>query len=316
MTVEVGGAGTLGLGWETTLGTYAAPTKWVRINSESLEKVEDKVYRMALRGTADRTGAIQGYTHVQGDIVFEVSPDVLVWFLYASRCLIAKVTGPPIVYTFTPAHIAKASTGTGATTRRTLSALVARSGNPMAYTGLSVGQLAFSLNNGVLVCTASMIGVDESAQSAGTPTFPAQTVVGPGMLSIEVPTATARADADTFGLTINDNLSPANRLNGQKKAAYQNWGEREVTVSMETDFDPLTDFNAFVAQTVQAITIKGIVTASVEQVIVTINAAIQDANPVFLGGLGDVNRQSLSYHGIYNTTDVYSIAVTTAESIT
>lgn len=313
MTVEVGGAGTIGLATETTLGTYVPPTKWIPIRSETLELVEDKIYRMNLRGTADRTGAIQGYTHTAGDITFEVTPDVLVYFLYAARTTPSKVT---TTYTFVPAHIAKASTAAGTSSRKTLSLLVARSGNPMAYVGLSVGQLSFSVDGGVLMCTASMIGTNESAQSAGTPSYTQPVVIGPGKVTLEIPTATARADADTFTLNINDNLQAANRLNGNRFAAYQNWGEREISLGVEVDFDTLTDFNAFTAQTIQAITLKGIAAAATEEVVFVLNATATDSAGIHLSGLGDVNRASLAYHGFYNTTDAYTITLKTAEVVT
>ena len=317
MTVEVGGAGTLGLAFETVLGTYTVPTKWVPIRSESLKLVEGKVWGRNIKGKADITRATKGYFHVEGDIVFEVSGASLLYFLYAARMTIAKVGAmAPWHYTFTGAHVAKSTTAaSGPTVRRTLSMLVTRSGNPMGYTGLSVSQLTFTIDSGVLICTASMIGSGEAAQSAGTPTYVAEDPFGPGEITLEVPTATARADADTFTLTINDNGQAANRLNGLRTAAYITWGEREVTASMETDFDSLTDFNDFVAQTSRTFKVKAINTAVTDEVDILLNAAINEDTTVNLTSLGDVVRQSISYHGIYDTTDACTIDVYTAESV-
>ena len=73
MPYELGGTGILGVAFETTYGTYIAPTKWIPIRSESLTEVEDKIYRTNIRGLADRSGAIQGYTHIEGDIEFDIS---------------------------------------------------------------------------------------------------------------------------------------------------------------------------------------------------------------------------------------------------
>ena len=128
MTIEVGGAGYLGVGFETTLGTFVAATKWIPIRSESLVVAEDKQYRMNLRGLADRSGALLSYTHVEGDIEFEVNPEFLPYFLYASRCSITKSGSGPYTYVFTPAHVAKTTTAAGTTTRKTLSIIVQRSG--------------------------------------------------------------------------------------------------------------------------------------------------------------------------------------------
>lgn len=317
MTVEVGGGGVLGVGIETTLGTYVPPTKWIPIRSESLQVTEDTIYRMNLRGTADRTGVIAGYTHVEGDIVFEVTPDVLTYFFYAARVTPTKAgASAPFTYTFTPAHVAKTSTAAGATNRKTLSILVHRSARPFGYLGCSVSQLAFSIDSGILICTATIYGTDEVAQSAGTPTYTAQVVAGPGKLTLEVPTATVRADTDTFTATINDNATQANRLDGTRKAAYVNWGEREITAHYEVDFDALTDYTAFRNKTIQAVTFKAIPTATAEEFTLLLNATAIDAAPINLAGLGDVNRASIDMHGFYNTTAAYLATIITAETIT
>jgi len=49
VTSEIGGQGTVGVAFETTVGTFVAPTKWIPIRSESLQLVEDKIYRMNIR---------------------------------------------------------------------------------------------------------------------------------------------------------------------------------------------------------------------------------------------------------------------------
>jgi hypothetical protein len=281
-----------------------------------MQKVEDKIYRMNIRGTADRTGAIQGYTHVEGDITFECAPDLLLYFLYASRMTPVKTGAGPYTYTFAPSFAAQTSTAAGAGNRKTLSMLITRSGLPRGYVGCSVGQLAFSLDNGLLMCTASVIGTDEATQTAGTPTWPVGEPVGPGDITLEVPTATARADAETFTLTINDNLTQAQRLNGQRKAAYATWGEREVTFGMDFDYSTLTDYTTFINQTNQAVSIKGIVTAATEEVTITLNGTFQDTHQVNLSSMGDIVRAHADYHAVAGALDAYTIVVKTAEIIT
>lgn len=317
MTIEVGGAGFLGVAFEATLGTFVPAVKWIPIRSESLRVAEDKQYRMNLRGLADRSGALLSYTHVEGDIEFEVNPEFLPYFLYASRITAVKSGAGPFTYTFTPAHVAKTTTAAGTTTRKTLSIIVQRGGERFAYVGCAVGQLAFTVDAGMLICTASIVGTNEATQALGTPTYTTVPPVSPGQVTLEVPNASARADADTFSLTINDNLVPANRLNGSRFSAYQNWGEREVTFSYEVDFDvKTTDYDVFRAGTFRTATIKGIVSAAVEEVQVVLNATAIDAAPVYLAGLGDVNRLSVEAHAFYNTGAAYTATVITAENIT
>lgn len=316
MTLEVGGAGSLGLEFEAVLGTYLAPTKFIPIRSESLQKVEDKQYRMNIRGLAERSGAIQGYFHIEGDVEFEVTHDSLLYFLYLGRFTPAKSGAGPYTYTFTPATVAKTTTAAGATTRKTASILIERSDLGRGYVGMSASQYAFTLDNGVLICTVSMLGVDEASQSLVAPVWPSSEPYGPGKVSVEIPDATPRTDADTFSLTINDNGTAANRLDGQRRPSYITWGEREITASMEHDFESLTDYNAFVNQTLQAVDFTASRNASNDQVKILLNAAVADSYQVNLSSLGDVIRGSVAYHGIYNSGDAISIEVKTTENIT
>jgi len=315
MTVEVGGAGFVGVGFEAVLGTFVPATKWIPIRSESLVVAEDKQYRMNLRGLADRSGALLSYTHVEGDIEFEVNPEFMPYFLYASRVTPAKSGAGPYTYTFTPAHVAKTTTAAGVTNRKTLSIVVQRSNQVFAYVGCAVSQLAFTIDAGMLLCTASIVGTNEATQTLGTPTYTTVPPVSPGQVTLEVPTASARADADTLSLTINDNLVPANRLNGSRFSAYQNWGEREITLTYEVDFDlKANDYDAFRAGTFRTTTIKGIVTPAVEEIQMVLNATAIDAAPVNLAGLGDVNRLTVDAHAFYNTAAAYTATVITNEN--
>src|SRR5438093_181838 len=122
MTKEIQGSVILGVGYETTYKTLAAPTFYIPIISETLTLVEDKRYRMNLRGIADRTKGNQGNTHTEGDIQFEVTSDSLLRLLYAGRFGIVKTgAGAPFSYAFTSDPVAFPSTATGGNTRKTLS---------------------------------------------------------------------------------------------------------------------------------------------------------------------------------------------------
>jgi hypothetical protein len=315
MPVEVGGAGFLGVAFETTLGTYLAPTKFIPIRSESLADPEDKVWRTNIRGLAGRSGAVSGYYHAEGDIVFEVTSDVLPYFMYASRVTPTKTgVSAPFTYSFVPAHVAKSTTlATDKTKRKTLSILVDRGSQYMAYVGMSVSQLTFSLDNGLLVCTASMIGNGEIDQTVVTPTWPTSIPFGPGKVTLEVPSGTPRSDADTFNVTINDNGTASNRLNGQRSAAYINWGEREITASFEHDFDTESDYNVFKNQTQQILKVIATNSGTNDQVTMLVNAAIEEAYTVNLGSIGDVNRGGATFHGLETATGGYTITILTTE---
>src|SRR5580765_5566120 len=309
MPFGLGGTGWLGVGFETTYGTWITPTVWLPIRSESLQKQEDKIYRTNIRGVADRTGAIQGYYHIEGDIEFEVNADVLLYFLYLGRFLPAKSGAGPYVYTFTPTHIASPSTATGPATPKSGAVTIARNNRYFGYSGVNVARYSFRVEDGLMLCTASVIGLEETNQAGPfTPVYNSTTPFGPLYNRIEIPTATVRTDIDTFTLDIDDGGEAQNRIKttGGRAAAFMKWGEREVTLSMEHDFDALTDYNTFLNKTVQSITFKGSVGAS-NEVSFVVAATVVDSYEVGLSSLGDLTRATVQYHGYYGATDVVTI---------
>ena len=316
MTLEVAGQGVVGVAFETTQNTYLAPTDFIPLRSETLELMEDKYYRLNIRGTADRTGALQGYKHVEGDVEFEVTADQLLRWMYASRVSIVKTGAGPWTYTFAPVGVAKTSTGVGATVRKTLSVSCERSGVVFGYVGCSVVQHQFTVDGGVLIGTFSVIGSDEASQADLVPTWPTSIPYAPGKVVLEFPDASPRPDVDTFNITINDNGSPANRLNGSRGAAYITWGEREVTASYDMDFDNATDYNVFKNQTIQVLEILASNNVTNDEVSLKLNNCVVDTYPVSLSGFGDILRASINMHSIALVTDAYTMVVKSAVSIT
>jgi hypothetical protein len=278
--------------------------------------MEDAYYRRNIRAVAEISGVVPGYTHVEGDLEMEVTSDTLPYFLYAARTTPAKAGGPaPFTYTFVPANVAKATTATGPTNRKTLSLTIVRGSNPFGYVGNSVGQIVFTVDGGVLIATMSVIGSDEAAQSNPSPTWPTSLPFGPGKVTLEIPDGTPRADMDTFTLTINDNLIAANRLNGQRKSAYQNWGEREITMGVEADFDTLTDYTNFKNKTSQTVEVLSTNNVTDDEVSVKLRAAIINSYAVNLSSLGDVNRVAFDYQGILDPTGSYQVVIKTTEDV-
>jgi hypothetical protein len=318
MGYELGGTGWLGVAVETAYGTWVTPTKWIPIRSESLQKVEDKIYRTNIRGLADRSGAIQGYTHIEGDVEFEVSADILTYFLYASRVTPSSTGAGPYAYTFVPAHVASPSTAAGKTSRKSLSVTIMRDQRGFGYFGVSVTRMSFRVENGLLMCTATLMGLDE-AQQAGpfTPVWTQIPPFGPLYNAIEIPNASVRTDIDGFTLDIDDGGEAQNRIKttGGRAPSFIKWGEREVTVTADIDFDTLTDYNAFLAQTKQVLKFTSTENATTNKVTITLNATVIDSYQVNLSGLGDLVRASTAFHGIYDTSDVYTIVVNSAENI-
>lgn len=294
-----------------TPGVYVAPTKFVPFLNETVKFVQDTVWRRPIRQTADITGASPGNVHIEGDLSLEVLEDVIIYFLYCARTTCVKTgAGPNYTYTFTPTS--------AAIPPRTFSLTIERTaGVVFGYTGCVVSALKFTIENGLLTCSVSIIGRDEASAATPTPTWPTSNVFGAGTYSIEVPTATPVFDTDAFEFTIDDQAVPDFRLkNTGRGAQLVHYGERNCTLHLERDFVDRTDYDAFKAYTSQGITLtasKGINNS----ISLVVQQAIKDTYEVNLSGQGDLVRAMINYQNTPNlgATTAYSVVVKTQENI-
>jgi hypothetical protein len=310
MAFGIGAGGIMGIALETVVGTYAAPIKYVPFRSESLQYQQETGFRRAIRNSPDVTYAVPGNSHVEGDIELDITEDVLAYFMNASRMDAVKTgAGPNYVYTGTP--------NANAVPAKTLSITISRNGAVFGYTGCIVGQFAFGIDDGTLTYTASIVGMDEASQSAPTATWPTTTPYGMGQYSIEVPTASAVTDTDTFEFTVNDNAEPQYRLKSTGRAAqFVKFGEREVSLSLERDFQTRTDYDAFKAMTAQSITLTASKGAN-NSISILAPVAIKDTYEVNLDGQGDLVRAAIEYQNLVGpSTAAYTLTAKTQENIT
>jgi hypothetical protein len=318
MPLGMGGSGILGVGFETTYGTYATPTKFIPIRSESLTQTEDKQVLAPIRGLAVASHMKRGYTIVEGDIEFECTADVLPYFLYAARMLPVKAgTTPNFTYTFTPVSDVLPTTAAGAATRKTLTIHIERATQVFAYLGCSVTNVSFTIDNGDLICTVHVMGLDlDTTESAATPTFATWTPYGPGDISIELPTGTERVDIDTFNIDIQDNGEALNRIKGggARGPSYIRWGEREVSGSFDHDFLNLDELDAWRDNDSRAF--KVIATHAVnDEVNITLSDLKTQTYPINLGGLSDLVRATVDFRALYGGTSEYTIVSKTSADI-
>ena len=311
MAVGIGAAGILGIAFETTPGTYVAPSKYVPIRNESLAFKQDTVWRRPIQGVADVVGGVLGNADVSGDIELEALHDCIPYFIMASRNSFVKTGSGPYVYTFTPSHSAVTVTG------RTLSITIVRNGICFAYTNCSITSQEYSIDSGLLIVKYTVMASDEAVQSVPTPTWPTSTPMGAGMYSLEIPTATPVTDSDAFTFTVNDSGENQFRLRSTGRGpAFAKFGERDVELALERDFQSRTDYDAFKALTSQSITLTATNGANI--IAFKVPVAIKDTYEVGLSGQGDLLRASIKYKGIYDTATSkgYELKVTTTESIT
>jgi hypothetical protein len=309
MAPGIGASGILGVALETTSGTYTPPTKYIPIESESLVFQQDTIWRRPIRQSADFIGAVPGNVHVEGDVGFEALTDCVTLLLHAARHNIVK-TGPsaPYTYVYTPTSNALPS--------RTLSFTLVRNGVVFGYTGMVIGNFTFTVEDGILKFNCSMQGRDESVQSAPTPTWPTTVPYGAGQYQIQIPTATQVFDTDTFEFQVEHNATPQYRMKDTGRGAqFISYGENEVTLSVERDFDSRAEYDAFKALTAQSITISATKSAS-ESITINLPVAIKNGYEVQMPGQGDLVRATQPYNGIVDATGKsYSITILSSENV-
>jgi hypothetical protein len=315
MAVGIGAGGFIGIAFETTYGTYTAPTKYFPIKSESFKFMQDTYWRRVIRANVvSWLGATDGFSHIEGDLEMELMEDALPYFLYASRNTVAKTgAGADKTYTTTPTAQAR-ETGS-----RSLSITIVRAGIVFGYTGCIVGKMSFTVDAGTPMMTLSVVGSDETVQSLPTPTWLTTSVpFGAGMYSIEIPTASQVFDCNGYTFEVDDNAEPQFRLNSSRKATYIKFGERSTTMKTTRDFDGRTEYDSFKTLTAQSISLVMTKTAVKKVTFKLPNAIRESYDGPDLTGQGDLITADVNFNGAFDvaTSKDYEIVVICQEDIT
>lgn len=270
---DIAGNGAVWIGLESTYGTPVDPTAagtgiWMPIISENLMYNEAKYFTPQIRGSAISSDVEQSYYHVGGDIVMEVDPTYMPYFLYASRHAVVKTGTGPYAYAATPTNIGATYPGGSA---RGLSIVIVRDKQAFLYSGCVVTQFAFTIDNGVLRCTLTILGLAEQDTSvepldpASAATWVDANLFGAAAHSVYVDAAgltPAFATPDTtfngFTFTANYNGTAQNRLTNTRSATYISYGEIEATYDTELDFTSKTEYDNMKSNTLRAIKFESI----------------------------------------------------------
>lgn len=287
-----------------TPGTYTAPTKYFPLEGESLKYMQDTQWRRPMRNTAGIVGAVAGDSHIEGDINIEALSDVVPYFLYCTRCTVAKSGTGPFTYVFTPSSVAIPA--------KTMSVTIVRNGVPFGYVGCVVGSFRITPENELLKFSATLLGRDEASQSVPVPTFPTTTPFGAGQYSLQIPTASQILDADGFEFTVDDSATPAYRLKSTGTgAAFIYFGESAVSLNLNRDFTSRTDYDAFKALTAQSVTLQATKGGS-ESITILVPSSIKDTYETDLTGEGELVRATITYQGVIDGTGkMYQVTVVT-----
>jgi hypothetical protein len=325
----LGGGGSVGIAFETTMGTYVAPTVFVPVLSESLKYTEEKYYSEQIRQQTIVSDVKSGYYHVEGDIELEVDPNNIIHWLYASRHIIAKTGAGPYEYKYTPGQQGSASTGAGATVAKTLSITVVRNGIVFGYTGCTVGSFEFMVEDGVLKATLNVLGLAETVQADPTESWSAPLLFGAETHNVYLAASAASptfgaVDVNFNGFTFraNYNAEAQNRIVAARSASYISFGITEAEIESELDFINRTDYDNMVNNTTRAIKLESCnggatFAAATTAVRLQGNRVSYDAYDIGLEGMGDLIMAGFTGRCVGITAgDAYQIEVKSAVSIT
>jgi len=270
---DIAGNGAVWVGLESVYGTPVDPTAagtgvWVPIISETLAYTEDKYFTPQIRGSAISSDVEQAPYHAAGDIVMEVDANYMPYFLTASRHAITKTGTGPYVYQAKPTNIGATYPGGSAVG---MSIVVVRDKQAFLYNGCVVTQWAFTIENGVLRVTMSIMGLGEQDTSvepvdpAASATWVDADLFGAASHSVYVDAAgltPAFATADTtfngYTFTANYNGAAQNRLTPTRSATYISYGEIEATYDTELDFTSKTEYDNMKNNTLRSIKFESI----------------------------------------------------------
>jgi hypothetical protein len=309
---DVAGGGTLQIAFESTTGTYTAPTLTVPIENETLAEMRDDPDRKPILGRAVRQGKVKGRGHVEGEIVMEALPTAMTYFLACSRWgnNIAKSGAGPYVYTATDdaaAHV-KADD-------KSLTIAVDRAGIGFAYLGCQVVSSRFFFEDGIFKVAYQVIGREQSEDyTPGAGTDPTETPFAADEVAITI-AAAARVDLDSFEMEFDDSGEAKFNLDGQEGASYIKFGEFTGKASFEVDFESKADYAIWVARTVQEVKL---VMTKTDIVDIEIHGGLYDSFEVGLSGIGDQVRASAEIGAAYVSGDsaAATIILTHAVDIT
>lgn len=302
---DIGANGAVWIGIESVYGTAEDVDDggvWMPVMNEGLQYNEDPYFSEQIRQETTVSSIVAAPYHVEGDLEFEVDANYLPYLLYASRHTVVKTGAGPYIYTTTPSKLG--STYPGGTAKG-LTIGVIRNGEGFAYRGCVVGQWAFTIDGGILKCTASILGLgeDEFDASAVTTTWIDPELFGADAHSVYVDTAgtspafTTRDDTfNGFTFTANHAAEAQNRIRPDRQASYIKYGMGEYGYDTELDFVDRAEYDNMKAKTLRSVKLESLrpggdaatFAGATEAVQIIAYRSAYGTYDVSLGGAGDL----------------------------
>ena len=332
---NIGASGWVFAALETSYGTAVDPTVddstgvYVPVLNENLIYTEpDRYYSEQIRQEVTHSDVKPSYYHAEGDIQIEVDPTNFPIFLPASRHTVTKTGTGPYLYEAVPSK--RGATYPGSVTAKGLTVTVQRNNEGFMYAGCVANQLAFTIENGVLRCTLSMLGLSENEVSVPAGIDAIAAWVTPNLLGADshavyidaagtTPAfATPDATFNGFTATINHNGEPRNNVVRERSATYIKYGISELSFDSELDFVDRTEYDNMKNVTLRAIRFESVNPggagatwgAATSGFRITFYRSNYDTYEVSLGGMGDLIMARVTGRGLVQAGGVpYRIEV-------
>jgi hypothetical protein len=308
----------IGFAKETAFGAAVAATDYIRFASEGLSEDIEQIKSEVLNGVVDEAPQYEGLHTINGDINFDVYPNIVGHLLRAA--LGAPVTTQVVAgvyqHVFTP-------------TQSNFSALCALPpytfevnrdfGQAFQYAGCVVDELTFNFGSDKKIMTgqAAIIGKVLALIAKTTPSFDAQDPFTWNQSTITLNSA-QNSNVSTVEFGVKNSLEARATLDGTRtiNRILRN-GKRSFPIKFSLELQDMTEYNLFKAQNEVPLKIElvGPVISGANNYKITVDIPKFHFNsfPINVGGSGAVTAQ-VDGLGEYDPINLYGMKVTLINS--
>lgn len=319
--MPIGSLSHIGLSKETTFGTAAAATDYVRFASETIAETIEQVKSDMNMAIVDEAPYQEGLHTVQGDVKFDVYPNIIGHFLRSA--LGAPVTTQPnsgtapTVYqhVFTPIQTNFATSNCLPSYTLEVNRDLGAS-NAFQYVGAIVDQLTMDFGVGTKNMTATATVIAKALQgliTKTTPTFDVQDPFVWSQASIQLNSASNTNIAE-FEVGVKNSLDARPVMDGTKTVnRVLRSAKREFPVKFTVELQDTTEYQLWKNQSEVPLTI----TLTGANIASTYNYSIKfefpkfhfNAFPINVSGAGVITA-AMDGWGEYDPTSTYGMRVT------
>lgn len=245
MSVGLGLNAWLAFGEEVTYGTAVTRTKFLEITDESIEGKQSIISKPALRQIS-AVNRVQSKKSVEGNFKFQVPFEgAEKLFKHAMGSIAAPIGSGPYTHILTLA----AALPVGLTLEVNRDSAAIGGSSAFLYEGCQISKLTLSQQmDDFLMCEISVLGEDWSLAALTSASFNAINGVDYTMPTVSLNSVTA--NVRSLDITLDNGLAAERyKLGSRLRKGLGRAQTRKVSGKMTLEFEQLTEYNLFLAQT-------------------------------------------------------------------